>query len=127
MITVLILLVWFGVAAWSDESIRQSSAPPEPPRTPANSAETATAIASWISAVAAVGALIVVVVGAKIAIEQTREAARTRTSALMADLSRRWDEPLLMQSRRLSSSFPRNDCDAASSSWSGGTTRSATS
>jgi hypothetical protein len=61
-----------------------------------------------VTAVASVVALIGVFVGAWIALSQTGEAVRTRTSSLMADLSRRWDEPLLAESRRLAASYSRD-------------------
>jgi hypothetical protein len=71
-----------------------------------NWAEVLAAIASLISAIAALGALIGVIVGATIAIGQTREAVQTRHAALMSELSKRWDEPLMVVSRQLGVSYP---------------------
>lgn len=56
-------------------------------------------------AVAATLTLFVLAVAAWIALRQTGEAVRLRHSALMADLSKRWDEEPLVQSRRAAARF----------------------
>jgi hypothetical protein len=66
-------------------------------------------IASWIGghtalALTAVGTL--VLAGAAIvALLNLRDARRTRHAGIVTDLSRRWDEPLAMDSRRLNASY----------------------
>jgi hypothetical protein len=62
---------------------------------------------TWTDVVAAVAtgaAAIVVLVTAFFALRQLSEAKKTRYAALAADLTRRWDEPLMASSRRRMSS-----------------------
>ena len=61
---------------------------------------------TWADVVAAVSAAItaIVVFGTAVfALRQLKEAEKTRYAALAADLTRRWDEPLMAASRRLMS------------------------
>jgi hypothetical protein len=61
---------------------------------------------AWTDVVAAVATgttTVVVLVTAFFALRQLNESKKTRYAALAADLTRRWDEPLLADSRRLMS------------------------
>lgn len=67
------------------------------------------ALVVWtaIYAVAAVATAVVLGVASGLAIWQIREVAKTRHAALMADLSRRWDEELLAKSREQAAKYGR--------------------
>jgi hypothetical protein len=61
--------------------------------------------ASVISAVAAFLTLIVISIAAAVAWKQVQEAKSSRHAALMADMSKRWDEEPLAESRRQMNAF----------------------
>jgi hypothetical protein len=54
----------------------------------------------WTDLVSAIGTPVVIIVSALFALNQLREAEKSRYAALAADLTRRWDEPLLASSRQ---------------------------
>ena len=60
---------------------------------------------SAVSALAAIGTLVVVLVAAINALAQIKETVRSRNAALFSEISRRWDEDALVQSRHHASEF----------------------
>jgi hypothetical protein len=54
----------------------------------------------WTDLVSAIGTPVVIIVSALFALNQLREAEKSRYAGLAADLTRRWDEPLLASSRQ---------------------------
>lgn len=92
---------------------------PTPVPVPIQWTDVATAWASMVAAGVAVLGLIGLAIAAieaartrraalaanQATLAATQEAVKTRSAGLMADFSRRWDEPLLAQSRRLAGSY----------------------
>jgi hypothetical protein len=66
-----------------------------------DSAAVATAVGTVLLAVAAIATLIVVIKTASTAVESLNDAKKTRHGQLVTDLSRRWDEPLMVDSIKL--------------------------
>ncbi|MEX2212453.1 MAG: hypothetical protein WD689_11925 [Gaiellaceae bacterium] len=60
---------------------------------------------AWITAASTVVATLIVLVTAKVALDGLADARRTRNAQLVTDLSRRWDEPLMVESVNLSSKY----------------------
>jgi len=54
----------------------------------------------WTDLVAAIGTPVVILLSAFFALNQLRESEKSRYAALAADLTRRWDESLLVASRK---------------------------
>ncbi len=91
---------------WVDASPSMTASPSS---LPTNSGSDA-ALVFWtaVYALAAVATLAVVVYGAIAALRQLGETVKTRHLALMADLSRRWDAPLLVESRVVSTRYDQD-------------------
>jgi hypothetical protein len=54
----------------------------------------------WTDLVSAIGTPVIILLSAFFALMQLRESEKSRYAALAADLTRRWDEPLLVASRK---------------------------
>lgn len=63
----------------------------------------------WTDLVAAIGTPVVILLSAFFALNQLRETEKSRFAALAADLTRRWDEDVLVESRRTMSALSHEE------------------
>jgi hypothetical protein len=77
----------------------------------------------WTDLVSAIATPVVILLTAFFALNQLREAEKSRYAALAADLTRRWDEPLMVASRKAMITHSHDEIrDLIAANFEGGTT-----